>query len=129
MELVDDDWLAAAGAALDGLDAPGVADVVVVYVVTGTPVGKATVVVSVEDCRIAGVSRDAVTDPDLVITIKHDAAVRILDGEMSSDAGFMNGDLKVEGVHHRWLLELRSLRTAMLEALVSAGIVAVPATP
>jgi hypothetical protein len=129
MEVLDDDWLTAAIAALDGLDASGVADIVVAYVVTGTPVGKATVVVKVENGRIADVTREPVPDPDLVITSKHEAAVRILTGEMSSDAGFMNGDLKVEGAHHRWLLEMRPLRTAMLDALISAGIVGARAVP
>lgn len=129
MEVLDDEWLAAAAVALHELDATGVADGVVTYVVTGTPAGKATVVVTVEGGRIAGVSRDPVPAADLVITMKHAAAVRILAGEMSSDAGFMNGDLKVEGAHHRWLLEMRSLRSAMIEALSRAGIVGVRTVP
>ncbi len=117
MQIFDDEWLAAATEALAELPAIAGANAVIDYVVAGSPAGKATIGVAVEDGQVVSIETGKSSDPDLVISLKYDAALKILNGELSSDAGFMNGALKVEGAHERWLLELRAVRGAAIAAL------------
>ena len=117
MEIFDDDWIAAAAAALADLPAVDGADAVIDYVVAGAPAGKTTLGVRLDGGRVAEITTGKSKDPDLVISLKYDAALAILTGEATSDAGFMNGALKVEGAHERWMLELRPVRLAAIEAL------------
>jgi len=122
MDIFDDDWLQAATAALSELPEVAAADAVIDYVVAGTPSGKATIGVTIENGRVTAMQSGKSTDPDLVVSLKYDAALKILSGEMTSDAGFMNGALKVEGAHERWMLDLRPVRVSAVEAL--AGVMA-----
>jgi hypothetical protein len=117
MEIFDDDWIAAATDALAALPEVDGASAVIDYVVSGSPAGKATIGVAIENGRLVAMQAGKSNDPDLVISLKYDAALDILLGEMSSDAGFMNGALKVEGAHARWMLDLRPVRQAAIEAL------------
>lgn len=117
MEIFGEEWLAAAGAALAELPEIDRASAVIDYVIAGTPAGKVTIAVVVENGRVTTISAGKSSDPDLVISLGYDAALAILAGETSSDAGFMNGALKVEGAHERWMLELRPVRLAAIEAL------------
>ena len=117
MDLFDEEWLAAAADALSDLPAIEGASVAVDYVVSGSPAGKVTIGVTVENGRVTALRAGKSADPDLVISLTYDAALKILRGEMSSDAGYMNGALKVEGAHERWMLELRPARVAAIGAL------------
>lgn len=117
MGIFDEEWLAAATTALGGLPEVDGATAVIDYVVAGSPSGKATIGVTLENGRVTAMQTGKSTDPDLVISLKYDAAVKVLTGELSSDAGFMNGALKVEGAHERWMLDLRPTRVAAIEAL------------
>jgi hypothetical protein len=117
MNIFDEEWLAAAAAALGSLPSIDGADATIDYVVAGTPAGKATIGVSLVNGQVTAMQTGKSADPDLVISLKYDAALKILTGELSSDAGFMNGALKVEGAHERWMLELRPVRVAAIEAL------------
>ena len=117
MDIFDDEWLAAATSALSDLPAIGGASLVIDYVVAGGPAGKTTIGVTVENGRVAQMRSGKSAAPDVVISLGYEAALRILRGEMSSDAGYMNGALKVEGAYERWMLELRPARLAAVEAL------------
>ena len=119
MDIFGDEWLAAAASALSDLPAIEGASLVIDYVVAGSPAGKTTIGVTVEDGRVAQMRSGKSAAPDVVISLGYEAALRILRGEMSSDAGYMNGALKVEGAYERWMLELRPARLAAVEALVS----------
>lgn len=117
MDIFDDEWLAAATSALSDLPAIEGASLGIDYVVAGAPAGKTTISVTVENGRVVAMRTGKSAAPDLVISLAYETALRILRGEMSSDAGFMNGALKVEGAYERWMLELRPARLAALEAL------------
>jgi len=117
MDIFDDEWLEAATSALGELPEVEGASAVIDYVVAGSPAGKATIGVTVDNGRVVAMQSGKSTDPDLVISLKYDAALKILAGEMTSDAGFMNGALKVEGAHERWMLDLRPVRVAAIDAL------------
>ncbi|MEM7142593.1 MAG: SCP2 sterol-binding domain-containing protein [Actinomycetota bacterium] len=117
MNIFDDDWLAAAAEALGALDELPGASAIIDYVIAGAPDGKVTVGVTLADGRVAAMAIGKSKDPDLVISLKYDDALAILTGELSSDAGFMSGALKVEGAYERWLLEFRPIRVAVADAL------------
>jgi putative sterol carrier protein len=119
MDLFDEDWMTAAGAALAGLPALEGVDAVIDYVISASPAGKTTIGVAVKDGQVASIVSGKSADPDVVISMKYDAAVKLLTGEMSSDAAFMTGALKVEGAHERWMLDLRPARIAAIDALSS----------
>ena len=74
---------------------------------------------TVENGRVAALRVGKSDAPDVVISLGYDVALRILRGEMSSDAGYMNGALKVEGAYERWMLELRPARLAAVDALAA----------
>lgn len=117
MDIFDDDWIGGAAAVLADLpDAEG-ADAVIDYVIAGAPSGKVTIGVVIERGRVTSIAAAKSPEPDLVVSMKYDAALRLLSGEMSADAGYMNGALKVEGPHERWMLDLRSTRRAAIAAL------------
>lgn len=117
MDIFDEDWVAAAANALGALPEVEGADAVINYVVAGAPAGKVTLGVTLASGRVTDISIGKAADPDLVISLKYEAALAILTGEATSDAGFMNGALKVEGAHARWMLDLRPVRLAAIEAL------------
>jgi putative sterol carrier protein len=119
MDLFDDDWLIAAGQALAGLPALERLDAVIDYVISASPAGKTTIGVAVKDGQVASIVSGKSADPDVVISMKYDAAVKLLTGEMSGDVAFMTGALKVEGAHERWMLDLRPSRIAAIDALSS----------
>lgn len=117
MDVFDEEWLAAATSALADLPAIEGASLVVDYVVAGSPAGKTTIGVTLENGRVSQMRAGKSDAPDVVVSLAYEAALRILRGEMSSDAGYMNGALKVEGAYERWMLELRPARLAAVEAL------------
>jgi hypothetical protein len=117
MDIFDEEWLIAATDALSALPEVEGASAVIDYVVASSPAGKATIGVTVENGRVVAMQAGKSADPDLVVSLGYDAALKILGGDMSGDAGFMNGALKVEGAYERWMLELRPIRVAAIEAL------------
>lgn len=123
MQPFDDEWIAAAADVLAALPESEGASAVIDYVVAGSPSGKATIGVTIVDGRVTSITAGKSADPDLVVSMKYDIALAILRGEMSADAGYMNGALKVEGAHARWMLDLRDVRAAAITALapVMAG--------
>lgn len=117
MNIFDDDWIAAAAAALAELpEVPG-ASAVIDHVIAKTPAGKATIGITLTDGRVTAMQAGKSAEPDLVVSLDYDKALAILTGEMTSDAGYMNGAIKVEGAHERWMLDLRPVRIAAIEAL------------
>jgi len=54
---------------------------------------------------------------DIAISMNYPDAVAILSGESTSDAGYMSGAVKVEGDYPLWLLDLRPVRLAAIDAL------------
>jgi putative sterol carrier protein len=119
MDLFDDDWLIAAGTALAGLPALAGVDAAIDYVISASPAGKTTIGVAVKDGQVTSIMSGKSASPDVVISLKYDVAVKLLTGEMSGDAAFMTGALKVEGAHERWMLDLRPSRLAAVDALAS----------
>jgi hypothetical protein len=117
MELFDDAWLAAAADALRDLPAVEGADVVIDYVVSGAPGGKVTVGATLEHGRLTRLETGASPEADVTVSLSAPTAMALLTGELTPDAGYMNGSLKVEGDHPRWLLDLRVSRAAALTAL------------
>lgn len=124
MQPFDDEWIAAAADALALLPEAEGATAVIDYVVAGSPSGKATIGVTIADGRVTSITTGKSADPDLVISLKYDVALAVLRGELTADAAYMNGALKVEGAHARWMLDLREVRAAAIEALapVMAGV-------
>ena len=117
MKPFDDEWLGAAADALRALPEVEGADATIDYVVTGGPKGRTTITVDIEKGRFTAISIGRSADPDIVISLKYEDVPAIVTGAMSSDAGYMNGALKVEGAHARWMLDLRPVRLAAIEAL------------
>ncbi|MEZ5245193.1 MAG: SCP2 sterol-binding domain-containing protein [Acidimicrobiales bacterium] len=117
MDIFDDEWLAAAAEVLAALPEVEGASAVIDYVIASSPAGKATIGVTIDNGRVVSLQAGKSDDPDVVISLGYDAALKILGGEMSGDAGFMNGALKVEGAYERWMLALRPTRLAAIEAL------------
>ena len=79
------------------------------YVVTDTADGKVAFNLEFEDG--GGVVATAGKLPrgqkaDVTVTVKEPIAMQLWAGEERRDVAFMRGDIKVEGVYHRWLDEL-----------------------
>lgn len=117
MQLFDDEWITATSQALAELPAVAGVDAVVTYTISGTSFGRLSLTVAVVDGVVASVTSGKATDPDVSISVDYQDAVAILFGTMSSEAAYMNGALKVEGNYALWLLDLRQVRRAALEAL------------
>lgn len=117
MQLFDDEWLAASSQALGELPKVAGLDAVVSYAISGTPFGRLTLTVAVVDGVVGSVTSGKATDPDVAITVAYQDAVAILSGNMSGEAAYMNGALKVEGNYSLWLLHLRQVRQVALKAL------------
>lgn len=117
MELFGDEWLVAARSALADLPTVDGADGDLDYVVTGAPGGKVVIGVGLANGRVDRLDAGGSDDPDVVVTLGAATAEAILRGARSADSSYMDGSVKVEGDHRRWLLELRTTRAAALEAL------------
>jgi hypothetical protein len=117
MEIFGDEWLAAATDALSALPEIDGVSAVVDYVIAGAPSGKVIIGVTVDNGRPTAVAAGKSADPDVVVSLKYAVALEILAGDLSGDAAFMNGALKVEGAHEQWMLELRPVRLAAIAAL------------
>ena len=117
MLVFDEDWTAAAAAALAELPPVAGLDAVVEYTISGRPAGRVVLTVAVSEGTVAKLEAGKSADPDISISVGYADAVAILRGELTSEAGYMSGAVKVEGDYPRWLLDLRPLRLAAVEAL------------
>jgi putative sterol carrier protein len=115
-----DDTLAEAGRVLGALDPVGDTDTTLQYVVSGAPDGKLQIGVVIDAGRISSITEGKLADPEITVTLSYDEALALLAGDTTADAAYMRGAVKVEGAHAVWLLDLRELRSAALEAL--AGV-------
>ncbi|MDH3704969.1 MAG: SCP2 sterol-binding domain-containing protein [Acidimicrobiia bacterium] len=109
-DYLSDAWFeryATAGAELPTVEG---ADATITYEVGGGPDGKVRWNEVIESGRIVAVEQAKKADADIAITWKYDEAVRLLQGETTFDASFMEGRTKVEGDYVRWILDLRSMR-------------------
>lgn len=117
MLVFDEEWTAAAAAALADLPPiPGL-DAVVEYTISGRPIGRVSLTVTLADGVVSGIAAGKSRDADIAISMSYPDAVAILSGELTSEAGYMSGAVKVEGDYPHWLLDLRPVRLAAIEAL------------
>ena len=117
MQLFDEEWIVAASEALGGLLAVPGLDAVIEYTISGRPIGRVSLTVTLADGVVSGIAAGKSKDNDIAISMNYPDAVAILSGEMTSDAGYMSGAVKVEGDYPLWLLDLRPVRLAAIEAL------------
>ena len=117
MLIFDEEWTAAAAAALAELPPIAGLGAVVEYTISGGPGGRVCLTAEVSDGIVSKFELGASADPDVAVSVGHADAVAILTAELTSDAGYMSGAVKVEGDYPRWLLDLRPVRKAAVEAL------------
>ena len=122
MQIFDEEWTAAANEALAGLPAVGGGDAVIEYTISGRPVGRVILTVTLVDGAFSGIAvgksdRSKPEGPDIAISMSYPDAVAILSGELTGDSGYMSGAVKVEGDYPLWLLDLRPVRLAAVDAL------------
>ncbi len=117
MEIFGEEWVAAAGEALGGLPATPGLDAVIEYTISGGPAGRVSLTVTVRDGTVSAVAAGKSKEAGIAISMSYTDAVAILSGETTSDAGYMSGAVKVEGDYPRWLLDLRPVRLAAVDAL------------
>ena len=117
MEIFDEEWIAAASDALGGLPAVPGLDAVIEYTISGRPIGRVSLTVTLADGVVSGIAVGKSKDTDIAISMNYPDAVAILSGEMTSDAGYMSGAVKVEGDYPLWMLDLRPVRLAAIEVL------------
>ena len=115
------EWFDRVAPVLAALPSVGDIDAVVQYVISSTPDGKVTFHVVIEGGVVTDVASGKASDPTAIISAGYEAALDVLEGRKTADAGFMDASLKVEGDHKTWLLDLRDVRDAALTALASAG--------
>ncbi|MCY4425110.1 MAG: SCP2 sterol-binding domain-containing protein [Acidimicrobiaceae bacterium] len=119
-EPLDEGWLEAVAAVVEAVDASGAADGVAQITVSGAPGGAAAFCVVVEAGRVS-VAAGRHPQPDLVAGWTYPEFVQAWQGELSVDAAYMSGRMKLEGdqvlLFDGWRPLLRS--TALREAVAS----------
>ncbi len=115
------EWFDRVAPALAALPSAGDIDAVVQYVISSTPDGKVTFHAVIEAGVVTDLASGKAADPTAVISAGYEAALDVLEGRKTADAGFMDASLKVEGDHKTWLLDLRDVRSAALAALADLG--------
>lgn len=116
-DFLSDEYLADAEQRAASVGAHGSSDVIVRYVVSGAPAGKVQFTAVIEGGAVTSVSSVTDADPDITVTLTAPAAQALLAGETTADESYMRGTVKIEGDHVMWLLGLRELRAAVLDAL------------
>lgn len=100
IQYLSEEWLSAAGEAIQASkelqEASVGADVTVAYEVTGTPSGKVAYGISLTDGTAKLVS-EAMPDAQTTFSLDYDTAVQIAKGELSAQAAFMQGRMKLGG--------------------------------
>ncbi len=124
VEYLTDEWMARyveAGAELPARDG---LNLITQYVVEKTPNGNVRWYDVVVDGRVAEASLGKHKEATLTVTWKYPYDVKMLSGELSAEAAFMQGRIKVEGDYPTWLYEwgdvLRSDEYRAFQAAVYA---------
>ena len=119
-EPLEGDWLEAVAAALEAVDASGVPNGVAQVTVSGAPGGAAAFHLVVAAGRVV-VSAGRHPQPDFVAGWSYPDFVQAWQGELSVEAAYMSGRMKLEGdqvlLFDGWRPLLRS--TALREALAA----------
>lgn len=118
-ELLSPEWFDTAAVTLAGLPSAGDVDAVVQYAVASSPDGKVTFHAVIAGGVVTDLASGKATDPDVIVSCNYDVALELVAGAKSVDAAFMDASVKVEGDHKRWLIDLRGVRAAALEALAA----------
>lgn len=96
LRLLSEDWLEAVNGALDGISLPDTVDGVAQFRVTGAPTGRpVTFLVTVKDGEVT-VAKGWVRDADTLLIWKYSDFVAVWSGELSLEAAYMTGRVKVE---------------------------------
>ena len=117
-EPLEGDWLEAVAAALEAVDVSGVPDGVAQVTVGGAPAGAAAFHAVVAAGRVV-VSAGRHPQPDLVAGWSYPDFVQAWRGELSVEAAYMSGRMKLEGdqvlLFDGWrpLLQSGALREAL----------------
>lgn len=96
LEPLGEGWLEALAAELEAADAAGAADGVAQVVVSGSPSGTAPFHVVVADGRVS-VAAGRHPAPDMVLSWSYRDFVQAWQGELSLEAAYMSGRMKLEG--------------------------------
>ena len=120
-EPLGEGWLEAVAGELEAVDVAGTADGVAQVVVSGSPSGTAPFVVAVAGGRVS-VAAGRHPAPDMALSLSYPDFVQALQGELSLEAAYMSGRMKLEGdqvlLFDGWRPLLRSSRLrAALAAL------------
>lgn len=111
-------WLDELGAALAAVDATGCADGVAQFVVSGSPSGSVPFCLVVADGRLS-LEAGRRPEPDMVMSWSYPDIVQLWQGELTLEAAYMSGRMKLEGdqvlLFDGWRPLMRSpqLRTAL----------------
>ena len=116
------EWFDTAAPALAALPSAGDVDAVVQYVVSSTPEGKLTFHAVIEGGVVVDLASGKASDPTAIISCSYDAALDVVEGRKSADVAFMDASFKVEGDHKTWLIDLRDVRAAVLDAIDPAVV-------
>ena len=117
-EPLEEGWLEAVATALEAVDASGAADGVAQITVSGAPGGLAAFHATVEAGRVS-VSAGRHPQPDLVAGWTYPDFVQAWQGELSAEAAYMSGRMKLERnqvlLFDGWrpLLRSKALREAL----------------
>jgi len=95
-EPLDEGWLEAVATALEPVDVSGAADGVAQITVSGAPGGAAAFHATVEAGRVS-VSAGRHPQPDLVAGWTYPDFVQAWRGDLSVEAAYMSGRMKLEG--------------------------------
>ena len=114
---LSDEWFASTAGLLGGLQSAGNIDATLQYAIASTPEGKVTFHAVVAGGVVTELATGKATDPDIVVSCNYDQFLDVLEGRKTADVAFMDASWKIEGDHKRWLLDLRPVREAVLEAL------------
>ncbi len=97
---LSDEWLDRAGEAIAGSDALAAAsadlDLTIAYEITGAPTGKCQYAIRLDEGS-ASLERSAVADAPVSFQLDYDTAAAIAQGELSAQAAFMQGRIKLGG--------------------------------
>lgn len=120
LEPLEGGWLQAVDSALEAVDAGDAADGVAQITVSGAPGGAAAFVAVVEAGRVR-VSAGRHPQPDVVVSCTYADFVEVWRGDLSVEAAYMSGRMKLEGdqvlMFDGWRPLLRS--AALGEALAA----------
>ena len=96
-QLLSEDWIE--GAAALGLELPETPGVNVVFdvEVSGSPDGKVRAHAVFEDGRVVQLAAGKAESSDITIKCAYDDALALVVGDLNPAAGFMRGQIKVDG--------------------------------